>query len=34
MKIYTSGSVMCGLKDLNQTLDVWWDDYKIGVPSD
>ena len=34
MKIYTSGSVMCGLNDLNQTLDVWWDDYKIGIPSD
>jgi hypothetical protein len=32
MKIYTSGPVMCGLKDLGKTLDVWWDDYKIGVP--
>lgn len=34
MKIYTGGSVMCGLNDLNQTLDVWWDDYKIGIPSE
>jgi hypothetical protein len=33
MKIYTSGSVMCGLNDLEQRLEVWWDDYKIGLPN-
>jgi hypothetical protein len=32
MKLYTSGSVMCGLNDSDQRLEVWWDDYKIGIP--
>jgi hypothetical protein len=30
MKIYTSGAVMCALKDEGKTLDIWWDDYAIG----
>jgi hypothetical protein len=32
MKLYTNGAVMCGLNDLDQRLEVWWDDYKIGIP--
>ena len=32
MKLYTSGAVMCGLNEMDQTLEVWWDDYKIGIP--
>jgi hypothetical protein len=30
MKLYTSGDVMCGLKELGHVLDIWWDDYAVG----
>jgi hypothetical protein len=32
MKIYTSGDIMCGLKDAGFALEAWWDDYAIGAP--
>ena len=31
MKLYTSGTVMCGMKAQNLQLEAWWDDYQIGI---
>ncbi len=30
MKLYTSGQVMCGLRQRGHVLQAWWDDYAIG----
>jgi hypothetical protein len=31
MKLYTSGTLMCALKDMGLVLEAWWDDYAIGA---
>jgi hypothetical protein len=31
IKLYTSGDIMCSLKELGHVLEIWWDDYAIGA---
>jgi hypothetical protein len=30
LKLYTSGTLMCALKDAGLPLDIWWDDFAVG----
>ena len=34
LKVYTSGVLMCTLKEMGMELEAWWDDYAIGASAE